>query len=162
MSNICRAFFNDALAQQQNQSSHNIIGREYRFINELTEFKGYKEQQGVLIEPMNDHYGLSSVFNGVNTIIIFNKIIPLKGNVKYKLLDTIMLNKLGKKRIVLMSSCTLHEKTDNEIIAMVTYKAKEHYTDILQARRANKKTGRFEKIANKGLDCVDVGYSAED
>jgi hypothetical protein len=146
-------------AQSLNKAQINFKGKVYHKVNEITELKNYRKMEGALIPPIGSDYGLSSITNGSNVIILFNKIIHINnGNVNYKIVDAINIGKLNHQ-VIMMTGCLINKKADPELIGIAKYAEKEMYTNLSKAWRANRKTNKIEEISVKGLSCVDNGYS---
>ena len=141
-----------------------LIGSVYRDITELNEFKGYKQLEGILIQPIETHYALAEIAKGKHTIILFDKVlaVPNSKKVQYQILDTVTVGEIGSGKIIMMTSCRINKKDDCEIIGLVKNAGKETYYSLLKAWRANRKTNKFEKIPVKGISCVDLNFDPED
>lgn len=151
-----------AFAQVKPSTKPQFIGREYHTINEFSQFKGYKENAGSMLEPTEAGFGISQLENKAhNTILVFNKTFEPSQTPKRKLLDTLNIGKPGRSKLVILASCSLNKKKDSEIVALVNDKHTEHYKLVLQAWRANTKTGKFERISTKNIECTAPGFSDE-
>jgi len=153
--------------QSFNQTSKDaapVIGSVYRDIKELDQFKGYKQKEGALIEPIETHYALNEIVKGTHTIILFDKVltVPNSKKVQYQILDTVTIGEIVTGKIVMMTSCRINKANDCEIIGLVKNTGKEKYTLLLKAWRANRKTNKIEKISVKGISCVDLNFDPED
>ncbi len=151
-----------AYCQSKSVPAHSIIGSVYRRIDEVVAFKGYQEQEGSMLNPTSDNYGISRIAKLGYNILVFERIIPDGIKVRFKLLDTLHIGRLTQRRAVIPVLCDLNKKNDSEIVALVIMDDNEYFTKVIKAWRANKRTNRFERISTKGISCLNDGYGAED
>jgi hypothetical protein len=139
-----------------------LIGKEYRTLTEFDMMKGYEEPVGIMLESLNDNeYGLSSYKKGPIDLIAFERVIrQANGETKYSLIDILEINDRGKNQYIICGLCRLNEKTDKDIVAVYQDKNSDvqFYTKIIKAWKANRKTGKFEQIDTKGIDCINEEY----
>ena len=141
-------------AQSQNNRL-DFKGETFRYVNQLNQFKGYKEIEGALIQPVGSDYGISNISNGINTIILFEKVIHAdNGKVNYQILDTINVGRLPRNKSIIMMGCLINKKDDPEVIGLIKSTEKKGYFTPLEAWRANRKTNTIQKIPVKGIDCA--------
>jgi len=144
-------------AQSQNNKQLDFKGETFRYIHELNQFMGYKEVESALIEPVGSDYAISNISNGVNTIILFEKVIHAdKGKVNYQILDTINIGRLPRNKSIIITGCLINKKDDPEIIGMIKNTGKETPVTPLKAWRANRKTNTLQKIPVKGITCAEL------
>jgi hypothetical protein len=155
-------FLYNADCQSKSNTKASLVGRIYRDLGEFDEFKGYKEQRGTLIDPVTEtgNYGLSVYAKSGYYIVVFDWSIPSE-KVKYKLLDILRVGPIKPQQDIILTMCRLNEKHDSQIIALVKTNNSEYFKTIYKAWRANKKTGRFEAISTKGIDCLNDGYGLD-
>jgi hypothetical protein len=79
------------------------------------------------------------------------------GKAKYQVLDVLNLPPLESNEEV-TTYCQVRGKIDSEIVTISVSENTELLTDIKQAWRANRKTGKFEVIPTDGLACENLGY----
>lgn len=159
---ILTAFTNVAYTQQKINEPKNAIGHTYKNISELSQFAGYKEQRGVMLEPTDDDFGLSVIANKTHTIIVFNKITTAGKMVDNHLLDLVDLGNINKAETILIATCKVSNKNDSEVFALAEHGVKGNYKTVLKAWRANKKTGKIESIPVNRISCIDDDYTETD
>jgi hypothetical protein len=134
----------------------------YHNIDELKEFKGFKDIQGSLLEPISTigGYGVSVYAKGNYNIVALEWCISGE-KVKYKLLDTLHIGHIKSNQAIIFTTCRLNKKTDDKIVALVKTEDKEYFKKVFKAWRVNIQTNRFETIAVKKVDCLNEGSDTD-
>ncbi|MFN3755182.1 hypothetical protein [Flavobacterium sp.] len=146
-----------------------LYGTIYRNISEVPGLNDYEKQRGAVIDKNKDSngdfkYGLSQYGNDKNYVIVLEELVrePNNPKSKYKILDTLNINKLNIDEFITFYNCRLNQETDSEIIAIVKSQGNdgiEYFNNIIKAWRADTKTQRIVPIKDlKGIDCINEGY----
>jgi len=139
--------------------SKGLIGKIYKQINEIEQFKGYKEEQGIAILPLGTGNGFSKISNGKNTIVLFTKFVAPKS---YKIMAVLNLGAINANaQIVAMARCRINNKNNGTIVALVKPSGGDKFKDIIKAWRADEKKHTFVNIPTKGIDCDNEGDSSD-
>jgi hypothetical protein len=158
-------FISTALSCANSDSKFkNVIGKEYRSLAEFKEFKDFEELGGAMIESYkNTDYGFEHLRKDSVNLIAFEKILnKAKGKPSYLLIDILEIKGLSKNQYISYGNCRIDGKPDSEIIAIYVFKDDvEFYNNVPQAWRANRKTGKIEKISTTGIDCINEGYGVD-
>jgi phosphomevalonate kinase len=81
------------------------------------------------------------------------------GKARYQVLDILELPQLEANDEV-TTYCRFQGKIDPEIVTVSVHEDREFLTNIKQAWRANRKTGKFEVFPIDSLICLNIGYGA--
>ena len=152
----------------QNQKNP-LYGKIFREINEIPGLGSYGHASGAVIDAgksASGDYRFAAGYytNDKNGICILNELLDDKengkGQVKYKILDTINIRKLKSNEQLSLCNCRLGNKVDSEIVAIsVVEENKEYFDQIVKAWRLNTRTGKISPIQNtKTINCVNEGY----
>jgi hypothetical protein len=150
-------------AQTNAKPKTGIFDSVYRQIADLKQFKGYTEQEGDLMEPINltSNYGLSRIAKKGYQIIAFEKVIPHGNKPDFMLLDTIRIGHIKPGQGVILTHCRLNGRDVAGILALVKMDDNQYFKKVIKAWKANTKTNRFEPISTTGIDCLNDGYGAD-
>lgn len=146
-----------------------LYGKVFREINEIAELKSYTYTTGALIETdsraQGDYRFAAGYFTNVkNGICILEEVLPDekagKGKVKYKILDTINIEKLKSNEQLSLCNCKQGDKPNSEIIAISQVdESKEYFDKIVKAWRMDTKSQKIIPLKDtKGVTCLNEGY----
>lgn len=121
--------------------------------------KEIKSESGFLLQKENfdTDFGIAFSYSDTQTLLLFFKI----ENTKKIIIDILEIDKKELQGNKLTEYCHTIKGADAEIIALVkeTDKNVEFYTKIKKAWRANRKIGKFEKIAKRKVKkCSNENY----
>lgn len=121
--------------------------------------KEIKSESGFLLQKENfdTDFGIAFSYSDTKTFLLFFKI----ENTKKIIIDIIEIDKKELQGNKLTEYCNTIKGADAEIIALVkeTDNNAEFYTKIKKAWRANRKIGKFEKIAKRKVKkCSNENY----
>lgn len=121
--------------------------------------KEIKSESGFLLQKENfdTDFGIAFSYSDTKTLLLFFKI----ENTKKIIIDIIEIDKKELQGNKLTEYCNTIKGADAEIIALVkeTDNNAEFYTKIKKAWRANRKIGKFEKIAKRKVKkCSNENY----
>ena len=121
--------------------------------------KEIKSESGFLLQNENfdTDFGIAFSYSDTKTLLLFFKI----ENTKKIIIDIIDVDKKELQGNKLTEYCNTIKGADAEIIALVkeTDNNAEFYTKIKKAWRANRKIGKFEKIAKRKVKkCSNENY----
>ncbi len=156
----------DDLSEKQNP----LYGKIFSDLKDLPELKNYTHIAGSVIydskAPNGDYrFAISYYQDGDKRICIFEELLKSgeKGDIKYKILDTITIGKIRNNEYFTFCNCRRDTIWDSEIIALVVAEDdKEFYDKIVKAWRADTKTGKIIIIKNtEGINCSNEGYGLD-
>ena len=121
--------------------------------------KEIKSESGFLLQKENfdTDFGIAFSYSDTKTLLLFFKI----ENTKKIIIDILEIDKKELQGNKLTEYCHTIKGADAEIIALVkeTDNNAEFYTKIKKAWRANRKIGKFEKIAKRKVKkCSNENY----
>jgi len=121
--------------------------------------KEIKSESGFLLQKENfdTDFGIAFSYSDTKTLLLFFKI----ENTKKIIIDILEIDKKELQGNKLTEYCQTIKGDDAEIIALVkeTDNNSEFYTKIKKAWRANRKIGKFEKIAKRKVKkCSNENY----
>ena len=121
--------------------------------------KEIKSESGFLLQKENfdTDFGIAFSYSDTKTLLLFFKI----ENTKKIIIDILEIVKKELQGNKLTEYCHTIKGADAEIIALVkeTDNNAEFYTKIKKAWRANRKIGKFEKIAKRKVKkCSNENY----
>lgn len=121
--------------------------------------KEIKSESGFLLQNENfdTDFGIAFSYSDTKTLLLFFKI----ENTKKIIIDILEIVKKELQGNKLTEYCHTIKGADAEIIALVkeTDNNAEFYTKIKKAWRANRKIGKFEKIAKRKVKkCSNENY----
>ena len=151
------------------EKTNKLFGTIYRNISEVPGLYAYEKQRGAVIDKNKDSngdykYGLSQYGNDKNYMIVLEEFVrePNNPKSKYKILDTLNINKLNIDEFITFYDCRLNKIGDSEIIAIVKSQGNdgiEYFNNIVKAWRADTKTQKIIPIEDlKGIDCINESY----
>jgi len=86
----------------QSPYNRNVLGSVFHRIEELKLFKDYKELGGYVLKPVAENYCLAYIGKGNHIVILFEKIIKNGKEPKFRLLDTVIVEKLESRQTILL------------------------------------------------------------
>lgn len=146
-----------------------LYGKIFRDIKEIPALANYTHLSGSVIDANKSSNGdyrfAADYYTGdKNGICLLEELVPDtekgKGQVKYKILDTINFRKLKPNEELSLCNCRVGEKRDSEIVAVsVIDESKEYFDKIVKAWRLDTKTGKIIPLKNsKEISCANEGY----
>jgi hypothetical protein len=149
---FCLGYIAILFAQSNTLNNKTAIGKTYKRIDEIVEFKNFKEAEGVVIADSKDpNKVFSKISDGKNTSVLFTE-YSTKG---YKILAILNLGKVEKNIRLVLRECRIDSKTDGFIIALVKEQNKAYFTNLIKAWKIDQKTNTFIAIPIKGIDCFN-------
>lgn len=159
------ALFNPAvMAAEPKQKTHSVDEfRKYIGI----EFPPYpdniKKSGGALVDQPSKglKFSIQTVENGKQMLLWFAQEASSdkKGVNKWKVMDVMKYPTFPQGEALVMQLCRIGGDFDQELMAVVKYnKYVEILTDVKRAWRANRDTGKFEKISTKEIECINESY----
>jgi len=120
---------------------------------------GAKDLGGGLLSDEN--YGVSRFQKGKKFMLWLEKITDRdkKGVPSWEVRDVLTFDNLKKNQefsFSYSSTCLQNGKENFDLIVMTEVSAKKKTYKVIRAWRANTKTGKFEKISDKGVVCKYV------
>ncbi len=98
----------------------------------------------------------------VPTMVWFEKTIeilePDRSRVILEVLDVLELPLIEENQTYVPGGCLSNGVSDSQVFAIALDEDKEFYSKLLKVWRANVKTGKFEEISSKSVECENVGY----
>jgi hypothetical protein len=128
------------------------IGKTYKRIDEIIEFKNFREGEGVVISDLKEKNKIfSKISDGKNTVVLLTEYYT-KG---YKILAILDLGKIEKNIRIILRDCRVNSKTDGFIVALVKEQNKAYFTNVIKAWKVDQNTNSFIEIPTKGIDCFN-------
>lgn len=139
-----------------------IFSSTYSQQNDITKYwigKEIKNESGFLLQKGNfdKDFGIAFSNSDTKTYLLFFKI----ENAKKIVIDILEFNNNEMQGKKFTEYCYVKKNADTEIIALIknTDNDKEFYTKIKKAWRANRKTGKFEKVNRRKITkCNNESY----
>lgn len=166
----------DTEAAVQKQSSGSDLqqnpmnGIVFSDIAEIPELKGYVLDAGSVIDNIGKRpelfkYTVAQYSNNKNHLIILKELIKVAGSpkVKYKILDTLLTERVKQDEYLVICTCRLNGIDDTEIIAVVKADDDKAYYDVVvKAWRADTQSEKIVPItALNGIDCINIGFGMD-
>ena len=112
------------------------------------------------------NHGVSVVLRDNDALIFFEEIIERRGsNITWRIMDAISVSGNGlidfdpQGELNLAHHCHINgNQIDMAIFAIIKLEDAEYYTDVRQAWRANRGTGKIEEISSQGIACENPGW----
>jgi hypothetical protein len=156
---FCFGCFATIFAQSNNPNAKTAIGKTYKRIDEIVEFKNFKEGEGVLIADLKETNKIfSKISDGKNTVVLFTE-YSTQG---YKILAILYLGKIEKNIRLVLRECRVDAKTDGFIVAFVREQNKAYFTNVIKAWKVDQKTNTFIAIPVKGIDCFNDEFENQE
>ena len=140
-----------------------IIGREYRDINENKEFEDLKQVSSGLI--YDSDFTVANCKKDSFHILVLERVRhDAGGKAMFTAIDILEINGIEKQQRFEFDMCRLNGKSDPYIIALIDYteidytNTPQYLTKIKRAWKANPKAGKLEEIPTAGVDCVNIDY----
>lgn len=150
---FCFGYFAILFAQSNTPNAKSAIGKTYKKIDELVEFKNFKEAEGVVIADSKETDKIfSKISDGKFTLLLFTE-YSTKG---YKIFGILDLGVIKKNTRLVLRECRIDKKTDGFIVALVREQpSSAYFTNIIKAWKVDQKTNTFIAIPIKGIDCFN-------
>ncbi|MEI6596212.1 MAG: hypothetical protein WCO28_11665 [Bacteroidota bacterium] len=149
---FCFGYFAILFAQSNTPNAKTAIGKTYKRIDEIIEFKNFREWEGVVISDLKEKNKIfSKISDGKNTMVLLTEYYT-KG---YKILAILDLGKIEKNIRIILRDCRVNSKTDGFIVALVKEQNKAYFTNITRAWKFDQNTNSFIEIPTKGIDCFN-------
>ena len=136
------------------------IGKTFSQYSELT---GMAHQQGkVLTKSTGKEYALMVFKKDKHYVVFMDEIIRNKGNIKYKIIDCMVISKLKKKEEIILE-CLLKGKPDDEIFCIAKCDEKErtekeYFELIIKAWRADKKKRKINEMDVENVKAFNYDF----
>lgn len=147
---------------------YSLIGYDYLTLGNKIEFQEYtltNTSSGFLLSNNNkvatDDFGIVFCHSTTKTYYLFIKYQTINDNKKAIITDILEIDKKELKGNLFTEFCETRNGKDSDIVALVkdTGNNPEYYTKIVKAWRANRETGKFERIKkNKIKRCGNESY----
>jgi hypothetical protein len=135
------------------------IGKTYKRIDEIIEFKNFREGEGVVISDLKEKNKIfSKISDGKNTVVLLTEYYT-KG---YKILAILDLGKIEKNIRIILRDCRVNSKTDGFIVALVKEQNKAYFTNVIKAWKVDQNTNSFIEIPTKGIDCFNDEFENQE
>jgi hypothetical protein len=150
---FCFGYFAILFAQSNTPNAKTAIGKTYNRIDEIVEFKNFKEAEGVLIaDSKEQNKTFSKISDGKNTMVLFTE-YSTRG---YKILGILDLGEIKRNIRLVLRECRVDKKTDGFIVALVREQpSNAYFTNIIKAWKVDQKKNTFIPIPIKGIDCFN-------
>ena len=140
-----------------------LIGSVYRNKSELPQLKGFQNLGGAVIDNSKNeslNFSVSYLKKGSLNLILFEKIIKIKGINYYSILDTIHIINYDINYIITFSTCRVDDKRESSLIALVKFKENKKSLDkVVKCWIADvNKCKIFRKRNLKGITCLNENY----
>ena len=156
---FCSGYFSILFGQSNIPNAKTAIGKTYKRIDQIVEFKNFKEEEGVLIADLKETNKIfSKISDGKNTVVLFNE-YSTKG---YKILAILDLGKIEKNIRLVLKECRVDAKTDGFIVALVKEQHKAFFTNVSKAWKVYQKINTFISIPVKGIDCFNDEFENQE
>lgn len=153
---LCFGYFAILFAQSHTSNTKSAIGKTYKKIDEIVEFKNYKEAEGVLIAGSKEKNKIfSTITDGKYSFVLFTE-YSIRG---YKILAILDIGEIKKNTRIVLRDCRVDKKTEGFIVALVREQLSNvYFRNIIKAWRVNQTTNTFLEIPIKGIDCFNVEF----
>lgn len=147
-------------AQSNSTNPNTAIGKTYKKLDDLLEFKNYKEGESVLITESKDPKKIfSKISDGKRTMVLFSEYAQ-QGN---KILGILDLGKLEKDIRLVLRDCRVDKKTEVFIVALVKEQpSNAYFTSIIKAWKVDQEKNTFIMIPIKGIDCLNDEFENQE
>jgi|GEM_PF-1183339 len=138
--------------------SRSFIGLRYRNLpKSLTDLGGWVVSDGTVAR-----FAVSHVRQGSQQMLWFEKLIDYDNNGRpmFQVIDVLNLPTFSKTEQLTTGSrgCMQNGQHDRELAVLVEATNTEKWTQISKAWRANRRTGKFEKVSTKGIVCENTAW----
>ena len=156
---FCLGYFAILFAQSYTLNTKTAIGKTYKRIDEIVEFKNFKEGESVLIADLKETNKIfSKISDGKNTVVLFTE-YSAQG---YKILAILDLGKIEKNIRLVLRECRVEAKTDGFIVALVKVQNKAYFTNVIKAWKVDQIANTFIAIPVKGIDCFNDEFENQE
>jgi uncharacterized Zn ribbon protein len=156
---FCLGYFAILFAQSNTLNTKTAIGKTYKRIDEIVEFKNFKEGEGVLIADIKETNKIfSKISDGKYTVVLFTE-FSTKG---YKILAILDLGKIEKNIRLVLRECRVDAKTDGFIVALLKEQNKAYFTNVIKAWKVDQIANTFIAIPVKGIDCFNDEFENQE
>ena len=156
---FCFGCFAIIFAQSNTPNAKTAIGKTYKRIEEIIEFKNFREVEGLVISDLKAKNKIfSKISDGKNTVVLLTEYY-IKGN---KILAILNLGKIEKNIRIILRDCRINSKTDGFIVALVKEQNKAYFTNVIKAWKVDQNTNSFIEIPTKGIDCFNDEFENQE
>lgn len=157
---FCFGYLAILFAQSNIPNTKTAIGKTYKKIDELVEFKNFKEAEAVVIADSKETNKIfSKITDGKYSFVLFTE-YSIRG---YKILGILNMGEIKKKTRLVLRECRVDKKTDGFIVALVREQSSNAYfTNIIKAWRVDQITNTFIATPVKGIDCFNDEFENEE
>lgn len=147
------------LFQLWGKTANSLIGQDYSKIGNEIVFEDYSIKHiGSHLLPKDNFdtdFGIAEYWSAEKRFLLFYEIADSKKIVT----DILEINKKDIKNRKLTEYCSTKNGFDSEIIAIVKDNDTEFHSNIIKAWRANRESGKFEKVSNRKISkCGNENY----
>jgi len=147
------------LLQLWGKNSSSLIGQDYSKIGNDIVFEDYsiKHIGGHLLPKDNfdTDFGIAEYWSAEKRFLLFY----INNDPKKTITDIMEIDKKELKNRKLTQYCSTKNGFDSEIIAIVKDSDTEFHSKIIKAWRANRESGKFEKVSNRKITkCGNESY----
>lgn len=143
-----------------------LYGKIYRDVSELPGFAGVQQVSGSVIESSkgedgNYKFGFSYFKQKDKCVIILEEILTPneKGEVSYKIFDTITVEHVKANQDLMHALCRKGEEYNEKLIALVSLEEKTGEYTVIKAWLVDVETGRINPLADiKGITCFSEDF----
>jgi|SRR5690554_1733853 len=144
---------------KQNKNVYSLIGQDYAKLENKIVFEDYSIQHigAYLLQKDNfdTDFGIAEYWSSEKRFLLFFKI----SDSDKIIIDILKIDKKDLKNRNLTKYCSTKNGYDSEIIAIVKDSNSEFYTNIIKAWKANRKSGKFEKVNKRKITkCGNENY----
>lgn len=146
------------ISVDQNSSYRQYIGLRYEQLPKNLTYLG-----GWVVGDANTQYGVSNVREGNKQFLMLQRLISINrsGQPTWQVIDVLDIPSLTFPLSLTSLGCSLNGKRDPELVTVAFTEDTEQWTTFVAAWRANRRTGKFEKIPDalaKNIVCENPGW----
>jgi hypothetical protein len=151
--------FLTAFGYSQPKNINSLIGQDYSILGNEVVFEDYsiKNIGGYLLpkDGFDADFGIAEFWSSEKRFLLFFRI----DDSKQIITNVLEIDKKDLQNKKTTEYCSTKNGFDSEIIAIVKDSDSEFYTEIVKAWKANRKTGKFEKVSKRKIKkCGNESY----
>lgn len=144
---------------KQNKNVYSLIGQDYAKLENKIVFEDYSIQHigAYLLKKDNfdNDFGIAEYWSLDKRFLLFFRISDFEQIIT----DILEIDNKDLKNRKLTEYCSAKNGFDSEIVAIVKDSDSEFYTKIIKAWKANRKSGKFEKVNKRKITkCGNENY----
>ena len=135
-----------------------LLGQSYTNDKGISDLKNFKYQQGIVVGDPNEGRFLSTIDvykKGNTALVLLSKMINPDAN-EYRIIDALKMISIPKNYEIRISDCSRKQGYQDEKIIAVVFGGSKRKVKLIKEAFALKDI-RFEKIAIKGIQCINEG-----